>query len=324
MRVLLVLAPALLLAGTASAGSSRGTSVSPLALGSLSELSGSVALGGSGEGQRLRFLPDRKFALGILLQNDSRGYVVITRAKVVEPTRTLIHQTGSRFHGWRIATCPAGARCPAPAFPIGSGVAHHPHPFMIEPGGNVGVELDFRLGSCADVPDANAAPISRLRVSYRTSDGPPRQRDFTLGYDSLRLRMPKPEDCAQPRSALFVNDPSHIGTSYLFTIPGSEGDVCTRTGKGLVFRSRAMENNDRARERVEILVPSFAGVGIYKNAIAAAVVRGKTVFETAAFVRVAKSTGREVFAKVRADRLRPQAATAPWRIYGWMRCRVSG
>jgi hypothetical protein len=320
----LIIALALLLTGSATAGTARRTTVPPLSLGSLSEVNGFVALGGGPGGQRLRFLPNRKFAAGIVLQNASRGPVVVTRAEVVEPPRTLIHQTGARFHAWRFSGCPAGASCPAPTFRIGSGLAHHPHPFKVERGGEVGVELDFRLGSCADVPGASSAPISQLRVTYRTTHGPLRQHVFALGFDSLRLRMPKPEDCSFPRSALTVNDSQHIGTSYLFTIPGSKGDVCTRTGGGLVFRSRAMKNNDYARERLEIRLPSFTGSGTYHDALAAAVVAGKTVFHTPAIVDVTKATDGVVFAKVHADKLRPQSDTVPYRIYGWMRCRVSG
>lgn len=121
-----------------------------------------------------------------------------------------------------------------------------------------------------------------------------------------------------------MNDPSHIGTSYLFTISGSKGDVCTHTRGALVFRSRAMQNNNRLRERIEILVPGFEGTGTYRNAIASAVVGRRTVLEKPALVQVTKSTGREVFARVHADKLRPQSGIVPWRIYGWMRCSVSG
>jgi hypothetical protein len=314
MRVLLVLALTLFLAGAASAGSARHTSPSPLSVGSFSELSGAAAttIGGGKDGQLVRFLPNAKFALGILLQNTSRRTALVTRARVLEPRRTLIRQTGARFHAWSPPTCPPGARCPARTFPIGSGAAHHPHPVAVEPGGYVGVELDFRLGSCPDVPGANAAPVSRLRVTFRM-DGPLRQHVLALGGDSLRLRMPQPEDCATPRSTLFVNDPSHIGTSYYFTLPGSKGDVCTRRAGELVFRSRAMKNNDGVAERLEIRVPSFAGRGTYHNATAAAVVGGKPVFHTPALVTVTKASSREVFAKVHAH-----------RISGWMRCRVSG
>jgi hypothetical protein len=312
VRVLGVIALALLVTGAATAGSGR-TTVPPLSLGGVSELNGFIALGGSSAGQRLRFLPDRKFAVGLVLQSESQSPVVVEKVEVLEPRRTLIHQTGARFHRWKTAACPPGADCPATTFPIGSGIAHHPRPVTVEPGAALGVELDFRLGSCVDVPGASSAPISRLRVTYRTRGSSENRHVYALGSDALRLRMPKPEDCVSPRSSLFVNDPSHIGTSYLFTIPGSKGDVCTRTGHGLVFRSRAMKNNDRAPERVVIRLSAFAGPAPYDGARVAVVVGGKTLFHTRALLEVTKSNGREVFTKVRAH-----------RIQGWMRCRISG
>jgi hypothetical protein len=70
-----VIALALFLAGAATAGTSRHASGSPLSLGSFSELNGSVALGGSSNGQRLRFLPNKKFAAGIVLENTSHDAV---------------------------------------------------------------------------------------------------------------------------------------------------------------------------------------------------------------------------------------------------------
>lgn len=231
-----------------------------------------------------------------MLQNASHVPVVVTDAYVVAPRLTLIHQTGVRFHRFSQGGCSGGGPCPAPSFRIGSGWHPHPRPFTLAPGKLLGVELDLRLGSCADVPGANAAPISHLEVIYRRN-GSSRHTVFALGSDALRLRRPKAEDCTFPRSTLWVNDPSHIGTNYYFTIPGSKGDVCTRTGHGLVFRSRAMKNNDRKPERIEIRFPSFAGTGMYGQAIAAAVVGGRTVFHTPALVEMTKATSREVFAK---------------------------
>jgi hypothetical protein len=325
MRRLLIVALALLLAGSAAGASAGSTTRSPLSLGSFAELSGAATttIGGGPDGQRVRFLPHARFALGLVLRNTSHAPVVLTAADVVEPPRTLVRQVGALFHGFTATACSAGS-CPAPTFRIGSGKSKHPRPFRVAPGRLVGVELDFRLGSCADVLHASSTPISRLRVVYRSRGIAVRQHVFVLGSDSLRLRMPKPEDCTFPRSTLFVNDPSHIGTSYYFTLPGSRGDVCTNTGHGLVFRSRAYKNNDRRPERVEIRFPHFAGTGSYRDAIAAVVVDGRTVFDAAATARVTKATSHEVFARVRADRLRSQAGTVPWRIYGWMRCRVAG
>jgi hypothetical protein len=72
MRVLLVMALTLLLTGAASAASARRTTVPPLSVGEVSELNGFIALGGSNDGQRLRFLPNRKFAAGLVLKASRR------------------------------------------------------------------------------------------------------------------------------------------------------------------------------------------------------------------------------------------------------------
>ena len=67
-----VVALALLPTGAAAAASAPRTAVAPLSLAAGSELNGFIALGGSDKGQRLRFLPNRKFAAGLVLQNDSQ------------------------------------------------------------------------------------------------------------------------------------------------------------------------------------------------------------------------------------------------------------
>lgn len=308
MRGLLVVALLLSLAGAAAASPGG----SPISLGSFAEINGSVALGGSDNGQRVRFLPNKRFAIGIVLENTSRTSVVVTRTEVVEPPRTLLHQTGARFRSFRASGCSGGGPCPAPTVRIGSGIAHHPRPFSLARGKDMGVELDFRIGSCAEVPGAISAPVSSLRVTFRNPGGTAEQRVLALGSDALRLRMPKPEDCTFPRSELFVNDPQAIGTSYLFTVPGSKGDVCTPAGHALTFRSRALENNDRRAELIEIRFPHFAGKGTYRQAIASIVVGERTAFRSTALVKVTEASSSRVIARVHTD-----------RIYGWMRCRVA-
>ena len=182
---------ALLLAGPAAAGSAR----APVALGTMVELSGSVALGSAPRnGQLLRFVPGGRFALGVLLHNTSRGRLVLTGAEVVEPPLTLVHQIGTQFHPWNPPKCPPGALCPAYVFPLHARAAH-PHPFAVAPGKDAGLELDFRLGSCADVPGASSTPISRLRVSFHRAGGTVQQRVLPLRGAELHLRMPKPGAC---------------------------------------------------------------------------------------------------------------------------------
>lgn len=323
MRRLCVAVLALVLAGPAAASSPR----SPVALGGMFEGGpGGVVFGSApGNGELLRFIPDARFAVGVLLENTSRGRLVVTGAEVLEPTRTLVHQIGTQFHPWRPFKCPPGASCPAPVFPLHARVAH-PRPFAVAPGKDVGVELDFRLGSCAQIPGAGSTPISRLRVSFRTAGGPIRQRVLALAGAELHLRMPKPEDCAQPRSSLSVDGPQGYSTSYDWTVPGSKGDVCTLRGHTLGFRSRTYRYvYENARTvRIEVRVPRFAGTGAYSGAVVTVVADGVAVFRSYnGVVTVTKATSHEVVAQVAAGHPpSPNKRGTPFRVYGTMRCRV--
>jgi len=143
-----------------------------------------------GNGELIRFIPRARFAIGILLKNMSGKRLEITSARVVEPRRTLIHQIGTQFHVWNPPKCPPGAFCPAYGFPLRSHVAH-PTPFVLGRGKRLGLELDFRLGSCAQVRSSSSAPISLLRVKFRAGDGARRERILWLRGGELHLRVPK-------------------------------------------------------------------------------------------------------------------------------------
>lgn len=153
-------------------------------------------------GARVRFVPNQTFAYGLTLRNTSRVPVVVTDARVLEPPRTLIHQTGARFNTYTPTRCSRRFPCDPPLVPIlsASGFAHDARPVTLAPGMFVGIELDFRLGSCAEVPGASSAPITRLRVTFRRAGGPAQHQVFGLysppGPGVLSLRMPRAADCA--------------------------------------------------------------------------------------------------------------------------------
>lgn len=307
-----VLALFLAVVGTA-ASAERATTYVPIAVESGLWANGSVDAGDGSNGVLVRFFPKRRFAVGMVLRNRADRAVVVTRARLIEPRRTLLHQTGARFHPYAPPDCsPYIYGCPGTSFDIGSGAAHHPQPFRIAAGKYVGVELDLREGSCSSVRTARGRPITRLRVTYHKVGRPTRHGVLVL-HEALRLRMPKPAECRFPHSKLFVNGAGATGTNYIFTIPGSPGDVCTRNGHTLTFRSRAMQNSLSRPERIELRVPGFAGVGTYRAATASIVSDGKTAYDSPAIVTVAKATSHVVLGRLRAG-----------RIHGWMRCRVRG
>ncbi len=220
MRFFCVFALSLLLVGVAGAASSKRA---PLALGGMLESHGAVDLGSAPTtGELLRFVPRAQFQLGLLLGNKSRGKLVVTDARVLEPRRTLIHQIGTRFHPWHVFKCPPGAMCPAHVFSLEGGPAR-PHPFALAARRYVGVELDFQLGSCAQIPAANPAPLSRLRVTFRRPDGRTGHRVLSLGGATLHLRMPKAYDCRDPHSSLSIDGPHGYESSNDWTVPGRQG-----------------------------------------------------------------------------------------------------
>lgn len=329
MRYVCVLALTLLLAGAAGAASSERA---PLALEGMIESHGASDLGsapGRAGGELLRFLPRSQFQLGLLLHNSSRKTFVITAARVIEPEGTLIHQIGTRFHPWHVFKCPPGAMCPAHVFPLKGGAADA-RPYSLAGRKYVGVELDFQLGSCSQIPHANPAPLSRLRVTFRRPDGTTGLRVFSLGPSSLHLRMPKLGDCSDPRSSLSVDGPQQYESSYYWTIPGSTGDVCTIRNGRFYFLSRRYQTHvsrtlsDKYFERVNLQVGHFKGRGSYSTTTVKLVAGKKVVFRKhGAVVNVTKATRREVIATIDAGR-KPGNGTrgTPFRIYGTLRCSV--
>lgn len=329
MRLACVLALTLLIAGAAAAASPR---PSPISLGGMVESHGAPDLGsapGRRGGELLRFLPRAQFQLGLLLQNRSKTPLEITAARVVAPPRSLIHQIGTHFHRWHVFKCPPGAFCPAHVFPLKGG-AGRPRPFALAARRYVGVELDFALGSCKDIPGANPAALSRLRVTFRRPDGTTGRRVFSLGATSIILRMPKPADCKDPRSTLSIDGPQRYESSNYWTVPGSTGDVCTIRNGMLNFVSRKYQTeisraySDLHYEEVTFHLDRFKGPGAYGDGTVKLIAAKRTVWRShTPVVQVTKATKREVIATIEAGRL-PSGTTRgiPFHITGTMRCSV--
>ncbi len=317
MRRLAWIALAICIGGVVPAASAGGAAISPLSLGTFRTITGSVAALDGAQGQIVRFSPHARFAVGVTLHNNSGDTLIVTRARLITPPKALIHQTFGQFYPVRppVQCSPDVFSCPQVSpFDLGSGVLHHQYPIWVAAGREMGVEFDLREGSCADVPTARDTPITRFRVTFHKRGGPVRNTVVSL-IDELRLRMPKPADCTFPRSELFVNGRGPTATNYIYTIPGSRGDVCMRAGHTLTFLSRAMGGGLNAPERIEIRVANFAGEGNYRGATATAkiVSDAQTAYASPAILTVTKATPHEVFGRVRAG-----------LIHGWMRCRVRG
>jgi hypothetical protein len=274
-----------------------------------------VQFGGSGP---LHYVPRESFSFGFAVANDSSDRIVITAAHVVVPKHTLIHQIRARLARWKPPSC--DGMCAPYDVPRN---AYRGAPFTAKPRWVVAVMFDMRLGRCSEIPGASSTPITRFRIGYRTPDGKAHAAVLSLGRTALRLLMPKPEDCAQPRSDLKVQGPDRLFTSSYNTRPGSTGDLCTIAGGSLSFESRLYLLY--RRERVFVEIPHFAGVGAYTNAIATLVARKQTVFRTdTAKVHVTTSNGRVVYAHVFAGHYAHHGEkSVPFKIAGEMRCRVT-
>ena len=155
-----------------------------------------------GPGVLAAFVPRGTVLLGVVLENKNKhsGTLIVTGARVVEPRGTLIHRIGTRFHPWNPPICKSRG-CPAYGFEM-SGRAHHPRPFIMRRGKAMGIELDFRISTCADIGSANRSPISLLRVTFHRPHGQTQHRIVRLGEAAIYLRMPRPGDCEQPRGSL--------------------------------------------------------------------------------------------------------------------------
>lgn len=313
----------LVVAGSAAGGAASSTSGATLAVGGVEEgPTNGVGIGDTfSDTPNLRFIPHRTFAIGYGIQNVSQTPVVVTGANAPAPSNTLVRQIGVRFHRWAPQTCASGVSCPPSLFLL-EGKAAHPRPFTIQPGQYLGLELDFRLGGCAQAPAASYRPISQVRLSLEESDGTAESTVLQLD-PALSLRKPKPANCTFPRSRLYVDGPGSSPTSWLWTLWGSEGDLCTLEHGSLDFTSRAYQNGDFDLQRIEIALPHFTGKGVYRDAIAKLVVDGRTTHRSAGTLRVTKATGSEIVGTVDVGKPPPPSGRpVPYRIWGSMRCRV--
>jgi hypothetical protein len=292
-------------------------------------LTGGVSSGGwpalaSGpEGVTLRFIERTRFGIGIALRNRSRQTLTVVDVRVLEPPHTLVHQVGTRLVPWNPPVCSGSHSCPVTTFFRPSYGGRRPTPVTVPPKLAVGVQLNFRLGSCRAVPFASRASPRLIVVDYRSGNGRLRHQTLALGSARPRLRMPQPGDCARrPHSHIGVS--GAYATSSDWTIPGSNGDSCRHTAAGwLHFRSREYLFPRRPAVRVVIRIPHFRGPGLYYSAQVAVVVgiglHGWTVFRAALSLVSVKQSGPTTFGgRFRATLVDRNGR--PFRAYGAWRC----
>jgi hypothetical protein len=296
----------------------------PLVLGGGVAAGGRPALGGGPSGVTLRFIDGGRFGIGLTLHNRSRRSVTVVGARVLEPPRTLVHQIGTRLVSWNPPPCPPNVKgCLHGSFFRGSYGVVRPRPVTASPGKQVGVQLNFRLGSCRAVALASPAAPRLLAVDYRYGRGPLRRETLPLGSAALHLRMPQPGDCARrPHSHIAVS--GQFATSSDWTVPGSDGDSCRRTAAGgLRFRSRLYLFGQGPAVRVAIRLPRLRGRGTYYAGRVRVVVgiglHGWTVFRAERSLVTVTHIGTTTFGgRFRAGLTDRHGL--PFRAYGAWRC----
>lgn len=82
----------------------------------LTEAAGRPVLGGGSGGTQLQYMPFARFALGIVLTNESPEPVTLLDVRAVLPRDRFVRQIGTRMVAFNPSPCPADASCPAPAF----------------------------------------------------------------------------------------------------------------------------------------------------------------------------------------------------------------
>jgi hypothetical protein len=136
----------------------------------------------------VRFVPQARFAVGIVLVNRARQKVTLERVRAIRSGLLPLLQIGTRItkHG---LTCDPHLLC---LYPIRSLVsppfrAVRTIPRPLRPGHNRVVQLNFRFGACDAMQDGSAPPIRRLLITYRTQTGMLFNQRLDLGDSTIRL-----------------------------------------------------------------------------------------------------------------------------------------
>jgi hypothetical protein len=287
-------------------------------------LGGWPTLGMGGPGITLRFIERTHFGVGVALHNRSRRSVTVVGVRTLDPPRTLVHQIGTRIVRWDPPRCPPTVRgCIGDEFFRASYGAARPSPVTAPAGKDVGVQLNFRLGSCREVAGASFAAARAVVVDYRFGRGTLRHETLSLGGARLSVRQAQPGDCARrPHSHILIR--GRFDTSSNSTEPGSDGDSCRRTATdGLRFRSRLYVNGETPAFRIWIRLPRLHGRGTYASAevraVAAMGLHGRTVFRGERSLVTVTHTGATTFGG-RFHAGFTDRRGLPFRAYGAWRC----
>jgi hypothetical protein len=165
-----------------------------------------ILAGSSANVLRINFHPNARFAVGLELPNLSDRTVIVTDARLVEPRRSVIRQTGTSLLHWYVPPPrPCSFDCvSAEGFTFQPVTATAPpRPLVVKPGRGewqLGVQIDYRIGSCAVLSSPRSPSPSRMVVSFHVPRGPAEHETISLGGLKPQLHRPKvlPPACKQP------------------------------------------------------------------------------------------------------------------------------
>ena len=233
-------------------------SPSPLMMAGGSSEGGYPIAGSGPSGTAIRFIEHGRFAVGIILRNKTGTTVTVVDVRTPEPPLSLVEQVGTRLEPWKPPACPKNTLgCPPGVTFLRMSFGDvRPSPMSVGPGKWLAVQLNYQLASCHVVPLATTASARELQVTFRYSQGRLQHQELPIGAAKLRLSTPAGVECLpRPHSHIglvgsFTTSPGHG------TIPGSDGDTCTRTSSGgLAFRSRQFFDRSGIAWRIRIRLP---------------------------------------------------------------------
>jgi hypothetical protein len=212
--------------------------------------------GGGPSGESVRFIERGTFWVAVLVRNRSAKPVTLVGARTPEPANSLVRQTRAGFS--RYTPCSGRRLCLWPSRPTST------KPLTLAPHAEAAIKLNYQLVTCAQAKTSSTASASTLILSYRYGNSPAAEQTVPAGSARLRLQPPAGVECL-PRPYSYIGLVGSFTTSPEHRpIPGSDGDMCTKTPSGgLSFRSREFTDRSGVAFRIEIVLPRYSGIGSY-------------------------------------------------------------
>jgi hypothetical protein len=257
MRTRLVLLVAAVAASTSALPAASGaTAPKPLTVLDGASSGGYPLAGGGPSGENIRFIDRGTFWVAVLVRNRSSQPITLLGARTPEPATSLVRQTRAGFSQY--TPCSGGRLCPWPSTPTST------KPILLAPHAEAAIKLNYQLVTCAQAKTSSTASSSALLLAYRYRSGAVAEETMAAGYARLRLQPPAGVECL-PRPYSYIGLVGSFTTSPAHRpIPGSDGDMCTKTATGgLTFRSREFMDRGGVAFRIEITLPRYRGLGSY-------------------------------------------------------------